>query len=58
MGAMEQDEECSYEKGLCKKFVEQARLNGDPVVSNHYLLQEVFAWPLFLLLTFSRVHLQ
>ena len=55
---MEQDEECSYEKGLCKKFVEQARLNGDPVVSNHYLLQEVFAWPLFLLLTFSRVHLQ
>ncbi|KAL7554447.1 hypothetical protein ACHAWF_017893 [Thalassiosira exigua] len=33
MGAIEQDEECSYEKDLCKKFVEQARLNGDPV---HY----------------------
>ncbi|KAL7537358.1 hypothetical protein ACHAXR_007762, partial [Thalassiosira sp. AJA248-18] len=33
MGAIEQDAECSYEKDLCKKFVEQARLNGDPV---HY----------------------
>mmetsp|Transcript_2209 Transcript_2209/g.4203 ORF Transcript_2209/g.4203 Transcript_2209/m.4203 type:complete len:551 (+) Transcript_2209:189-1841(+) len=33
MGAIEQDRECSYEKELCKKFVEQARLNGDPV---HY----------------------
>ena len=33
MGAIEQDKECSYEKELCKKFVEQARLNGDPV---HY----------------------
>lgn len=33
MGAIEQDSECSYEKELCKKFVEQARLNGDPV---HY----------------------
>ena len=33
MGAIEDDEECSYEKDLCKKFVEQARLCGDPV---HY----------------------
>jgi len=33
MGAIEQDEECSYEKDLCKKFSEQARLKGDPV---HY----------------------
>ena len=33
MGAIEEDEECTYEKELCKKFVEQARLNGDPV---HY----------------------
>ncbi|KAL7552126.1 hypothetical protein ACHAWF_018244 [Thalassiosira exigua] len=33
MGAIEQDEDCSYEKDLCKEFVEQARLNGDPV---HY----------------------
>ena len=33
MGAIEQDAECSYEKDLCKRFVEQARLNGDPV---HY----------------------
>jgi len=32
-GVIEQDEECSYQKDLCKKFVEQARLNGDPV---HY----------------------
>ena len=33
MGAIRDDAECSYEKDLCKKFVEQARLNGDPV---HY----------------------
>ena len=33
MGGIEQDEECSYEKHLCKLFVEQARLNGDPI---HY----------------------
>lgn len=33
MGAIEQDEECSFEKDLCKKFSEQARLKGDPV---HY----------------------
>ena len=33
MGAIEQDEDHTYEKELCKKFVEQARLNGDPV---HY----------------------
>lgn len=33
MGAIKQDAECNYEKDLCKKFVEQARLNGDPV---HY----------------------
>ncbi len=33
MGAIEQDEECSYEKHLISKFVEQARLNGDPI---HY----------------------
>lgn len=33
MGAVTQDSESSYEKGLCKQFVEQARLNNDPV---HY----------------------
>jgi len=33
MGAIEQDEECTFEKHLISKFVEQARLNGDPV---HY----------------------
>lgn len=33
MGAIEDDAECSYEQDLCKKFVEQTRLNGDPV---HY----------------------
>ena len=32
-GAVTQDSECSYEKELCKQFVEQARLNNDPV---HY----------------------
>lgn len=33
MGAIEQDEECTYEKHLITKFVEQTQLNGDPV---HY----------------------
>lgn len=33
MGVIEQDEESSYEIGLCKQFVEQTRLNNDPV---HY----------------------
>ena len=33
MGAVQQDSESSYEKDLCKQFVEQARLNNDPV---HY----------------------
>mmetsp|Transcript_13087 Transcript_13087/g.25006 ORF Transcript_13087/g.25006 Transcript_13087/m.25006 type:complete len:289 (+) Transcript_13087:1387-2253(+) len=33
MGAIEQDDDCSFEKDLCKNFVEQARLNGDPI---HY----------------------
>jgi len=33
MGAVTQDSESSYEKNLCKQFVEQARLNNDPV---HY----------------------
>lgn len=33
MGAIKDDAECSYEQDLCKKFVEQTRLNGDPV---HY----------------------
>ncbi|KAK1736674.1 hypothetical protein QTG54_012696 [Skeletonema marinoi] len=32
-GAVTQDSEFSYEKNLCKQFVEQARLNNDPV---HY----------------------
>ncbi|KAL7495786.1 hypothetical protein ACHAWT_004250 [Skeletonema menzelii] len=33
MGVIEQNEGGSYEVGLCKQFVEQARLNNDPV---HY----------------------
>lgn len=33
MGAIQDDEECSYEKDLTEKFVEQTRLNKDPV---HY----------------------
>lgn len=33
MGAIKDDAECSFEKSMCKSFVEQARLNGDPV---HY----------------------
>jgi hypothetical protein len=33
MGGTKDDTEGSYEKDLCKRFVEQARLNGDPV---HY----------------------
>lgn len=33
MGVIEQDDGGSYEIGLCKQFVEQARLNNDPV---HY----------------------
>ena len=33
MGAIEDDTECSFEQDLCKKFVEQTRLNGDPI---HY----------------------
>jgi len=33
MGAIKDDAECSYEQDLCKKFVEQTRLNGDPI---HY----------------------
>ena len=33
MGVIEQDEGGGYEIGLCKQFVEQARLNNDPV---HY----------------------
>jgi tetratricopeptide (TPR) repeat protein len=33
MGAIKDDSECSFEKSMCKSFVEQARLYGDPV---HY----------------------
>lgn len=33
MGAIVDDEQCTYEKHLTSKFVEQARLNNDPV---HY----------------------
>ena len=33
MGAIKDDAEFSFEKSMCKSFVEQARLNGDPV---HY----------------------
>lgn len=33
MGAVTQDSDSSYERDLCKQFVEQARLNNDPV---HY----------------------
>ena len=33
MGAIKDDSECSFEKSMCKSFVEQARLNGDPI---HY----------------------
>ncbi|KAL3780068.1 hypothetical protein HJC23_007317 [Cyclotella cryptica] len=33
MGAIEDDDECSYEKDLTEKFIEQTRLNKDPV---HY----------------------
>ena len=33
MGAIQDDDECSYEKDLTEKFVEQTRLNKDPV---HY----------------------
>lgn len=33
MGVIEQNEDSNYEVGLCKQFVEQARLNDDPV---HY----------------------
>lgn len=33
MGGIEQNDECTYEKDLISKFVEQARMNGDPV---HY----------------------
>jgi len=33
MGGIKDDAECSYEQDMCKRFVEQARLNGDPI---HY----------------------
>jgi hypothetical protein len=33
MGGIKDDAECSYEQDMCKRFVEQARLNRDPI---HY----------------------
>lgn len=33
LGGIKDDAECSYEQDMCKRFVEQARLNGDPI---HY----------------------
>jgi len=33
MGIIDKEESCSFEKDICKRFVEQARLNNDPV---HY----------------------
>ncbi len=45
LGAIKQDENCSYEHGLVAKFVEETRLHGDPI---HYvralaMLSDMFA---------------
>eukprot|EP00804_Cyclotella_cryptica_P026046 CCRYP_019305-RA/>CCRYP_019305-RA protein AED:0.20 eAED:0.20 QI:0/0/0/1/0.8/0.72/11/0/1168 len=46
MGAIEDDDECSYEKDLTEKFIEQTRLNKDPVHYGRALAMQVNGAPL------------